>query len=242
MKEQIRLDKYLAKMSVGSRSQVKQMIRKGQVCINGEIVKKAEQKVAIGRDVVSVDQKEISFVPYEYYMMYKPAGVVCATQDTKDKTVLDLIQDTKNKDLFPAGRLDKDTEGLLLLTNDGQLAHQLLSPKKHVDKTYYAKIQGKVTQEDINIFANGMDIGEKKKTLPAKLEILSSDAVSEIMITIQEGKFHQIKRMFEVVNKKVLYLKRMRFGPLVLDKSLKPGQYRNLTKAEIQMLKGDNDE
>lgn len=242
MKEQIRLDKYLAKMSVGSRSQVKQMIRKGQVCINGEIVKKAEQKVVIGRDVVSVDQKEISFVPYEYYMMYKPAGVVCATQDTKDKTVLDLIQDTKNKDLFPAGRLDKDTEGLLLLTNDGQLAHQLLSPKKHVDKTYYAKIQGKVTQEDINIFANGMDIGEKKKTLPAKLEILSSDAVSEIMITIQEGKFHQIKRMFEVVNKKVLYLKRMRFGPLVLDKSLKPGQYRNLTKAEIQMLKGDNDE
>lgn len=242
MKEQIRLDKYLAKMSVGSRSQVKQMIRKGQVCINGEIVKKAEQKVAIGRDVVSVDQKEIFFVPYEYYMMYKPAGVVCATQDTKDKTVLDLIQDTKNKDLFPAGRLDKDTEGLLLLTNDGQLAHQLLSPKKHVDKTYYAKIQGKVTQEDINIFANGMDIGEKKKTLPAKLEILSSDAVSEIMITIQEGKFHQIKRMFEVVNKKVLYLKRMRFGPLVLDKSLKPGQYRNLTKAEIQMLKGDNDE
>lgn len=242
MKKQIRLDKYLAKMSVGSRSQVKQMIRKGQVCINGEIVKKAEQKVAIGRDVVSVDQKEISFVPYEYYMMYKPAGVVCATQDTKNKTVLDLIQDTKNKDLFPAGRLDKDTEGLLLLTNDGQLAHQLLSPKKHVDKTYYAKIQGKVTQEDINIFANGMDIGEKKKTLPAKLEILSSDAVSEIMITIQEGKFHQIKRMFEVVNKKVLYLKRMRFGPLVLDKSLKPGQYRNLTKAEIQMLKGDNDE
>lgn len=239
MKEQIRLDKYLAKMSVGSRSQVKQMIRKGQVCINGEIVKKAEQKVVIGKDTVSVDQKKVLFVPYEYYMMYKPAGVVCATKDKKDRTVLDLIQEKKNKDLFPAGRLDKDTEGLLLLTNDGLLAHQLLSPKKHVDKMYYAKIKGKVTKEDIDIFANGIDIGEKKKTLPAKLEILVSDDVSEIRITIQEGKFHQVKRMFEAVDKKVLYLKRMRFGPLVLDESLKPGQYRSLSKEEIQKLKGD---
>lgn len=239
MEKQIRLDKYLAEMSVGTRSEVKQMVRKGRVCLNGQIVKKPEQKVSKQGNLITVDGNEIIFQKEEYIMLNKPAGVVSATQDAKDKTVLDLIENSKRKDLFPAGRLDKDTEGLLLLTNDGQLAHRLLSPKKHVDKTYYAKIQGKVCNQDVEIFRNGLDIGEKKKTLPADLKILHSAEISEIEITIREGKFHQIKRMFEAVDKKVIYLKRISFGNLRLDESLALGEHRNLTQEELLELKGE---
>lgn len=242
MEEQMRLDKYLARMSAGSRSQVKQMIRKGKVCVNHHIVKKPEQKVTVETDQITVGGNVVSFVEYEYWMLYKPAGVISATKDKKEQTVLDLLKDKKTKDLFPVGRLDRDTEGLLLITNDGQLAHCLLAPDKHVDKTYYARIQGKVTEMDQHLFAEGMDIGEKRKTLPAKLDIVSADEISEIRITIHEGKFHQIKRMFAAVDKKVLYLKRLTFGSLMLDEHLKPGQYRSLTKDEIQKLKGDSDE
>ena len=196
----LRLDKYLADMQVGTRSEVKQMIRKGLV-------------------------------------LNKPAGVVSATEDPRDKTVIDLIEDRRRKDLFPAGRLDKDTEGLLLITNDGALAHDLLSPKKHVDKKYYAKIEGTVTEEDVELFGKGVDIGEKRVTLPAVLTILSSGEESEITLTIREGKFHQVKRMFEAVGKKVTYLKRLSMGSLVLDEKLLPGEYRKLTEQELTQLK-----
>ena len=242
MKEEIRIDKYLADMSVGTRSQVKQMIRKGIVTVNGETVKKPEQKVRIQHDRVAVSGRDIAFENEVYLMLYKPAGVVSATKDPREKTVLDLIQDKKRKDLFPAGRLDKDTEGLLLLTNDGKLAHEMLSPKKHVDKVYFALIQGKVTTQDQEAFRQGVDIGEDKLTLPADLNILKSDDVSEIEITIREGKFHQIKRMFEAVNKKVIYLRRISFGPLELDPALHPGEYRKLTEEEIRIIKGETNE
>ena len=242
MKEEIRIDKYLADMSVGTRSQVKQMIRKGLVTVNGETVKKPEQKVRIQHDRVAVSGRDIAFENEVYLMLYKPAGVVSATKDPREKTVLDLIQDKKRKDLFPAGRLDKDTEGLLLLTNDGKLAHEMLSPKKHVDKVYFALIQGKVTTQDQEAFRQGVDIGEDKLTLPADLNILKSDDVSEIEITIREGKFHQIKRMFEAVNKKVIYLRRISFGPLELDPVLHPGEYRKLTEEEIRLIKGETNE
>jgi 16S rRNA pseudouridine516 synthase len=170
-------------------------------------------------------------------MLYKPAGVVSATRDKVSRTVLDLITDRQRKDLFPVGRLDKDTEGLLLITNDGELAHQLLSPRKHVDKVYYAKVKGKVTGEDTEAFLEGVMIEEDYRTLPAKLTILVSDAVSEVELTIQEGRFHQVKRMFEAVGKEVIYLKRLSMGSLRLDEGLKPGEYRELTKEEIALLK-----
>ena len=237
--KKIRLDKYLSEMSVGTRSEVKQMIRKGQVSVNGAVSKKPEQKVDAGEDHIMVNGTEVSFVSEEYIMLHKPAGVVSATKDNHDQTVLDLIKEKKRNDLFPVGRLDKDTEGLLLLTNDGALAHQMLSPKKHVDKTYYATIQGRVTEEDVEAFFNGLDIGEEKLTMPAKLVIEKADTISEIRVTIQEGKFHQVKRMFEAVGKKVLYLKRLTFGPLALDETLKPGEYRYLTEEEIRDLKGE---
>ena len=169
-------------------------------------------------------------------MLNKPSGVVSATTDSKDKTVLDLIDNKKRKDLFPVGRLDKDTEGLLLITNDGEMAHRLLSPKKHVDKVYYAKIEGVVTEEDQKAFAEGVSLGSGEKAKPADLEILVSDEISEIRLTIQEGKFHQVKRMFESVNKKVIYLKRLSMGSLILDETLKLGEYRKLTEEEIRTL------
>ena len=206
----LRLDKYLADMGLGTRSQIKKDISKGQVLVNGTVSKDAGTR--------------------------KPAGVVSATEDRHDRTVLDLIDTKQRKDLFPVGRLDKDTEGLLLITNDGALAHRLLSPKSHVDKVYFARIEGKVTAEDVLLFQKGVDIGEQALTLPARLEILSSDTVSEIRLTICEGKFHQVKRMFESVGKKVLYLKRLSMGTLILDDLLPPGAYRTLTAGEIRSL------
>jgi len=178
----------------------------------------------------------IGYEAFEYYMLHKPAGVISATTDVKDKTVVDLISDKKRKDLFPVGRLDKDTEGLLLITNDGELAHRLLSPKKHVDKVYYARIDGIVTQEDVEAFRLGVSIGQGEVAKPAVLEILSADAISEIKVTIQEGKFHQVKRMFHTIGKEVLYLKRLSMGKLVLDDSLPLGAYRKLTREELEEL------
>ena len=172
-------------------------------------------------------------------MLNKPRVGVSATEDRRDTTVIDLIKDKKRKDLFPVGRLDKDTEGLLLITNDGDLAHRLLAPKKHVDKVYYAKIDGKVTEEDVKRFAEGIDIGaeEEEMTRPAKLDIMKSAEESEIRLTIHEGKFHQVKRMFLAVGKEVTYLKRERMGPLCLDENLKPGEYRLLTEEEIENVR-----
>jgi 16S rRNA pseudouridine516 synthase len=237
MAGQLRLDKYLADMGIGTRSEIKLWIRKGRVKINGELCDKPETKVSMNSDEIYFDDVRVNYIEYLYYMLHKPAGVVSATMDNVSKTVLDLIKDKQGKDLFPVGRLDKDTEGLLLITNDGELAHQLLSPKKHVDKVYFAKVIGKVTDEDQSAFTKGVDIGEEVLTLPAKLSILKSDDVSEIELTIQEGKFHQVKRMFEAVGKEVIYLKRLSMGSLVLDPSLKLGEYRELTKDEIDNLK-----
>lgn len=269
MKEIVRLDKYLADMGIGTRSEVKQLVRKGRICVNGSIVKQPEMKIATGKDEVVVDGNPISYVHYEYYMLNKPAGVISASSDPKAETVLDLLEDAVRKDLFPVGRLDKDTEGLLLITNDGDLAHQLLSPKKHVDKVYYAKVLGHVTNEDVQTFAQGIAMDEEWTAMPATLKIvgrgripyediqhridseedilrerglLQTDAnntleISEVELTIQEGKFHQVKRMFEAVGKKVVYLKRLSMGSLQLDESLALGDYRALTERELEELR-----
>lgn len=236
MGELLRLDKYLADAGVGTRSQVKQMIRKGQISINGEPVKKPDQKVDGEKDKIEVMGKEIRYQKYRYLLLHKPSGYVSATEDKKEQTVLSLLPEKLRKDLFPVGRLDKDTEGLLLLTNDGALAHRLLSPKKHVNKTYYARVQGRVTDEDQAAFLQGVDIGDEKDTLPAQLEILEAAEESRILLTIQEGRFHQVKRMFEARGKKVVYLKRISMGPLALEEGLKPGDYRELTEEEQEAL------
>ena len=232
----IRLDKYLADMSIGTRTEVKKLIRQGKVAVDGLIVKNPDIKVDTGTQNVTYNGIAVTYETYEYYMLNKPAGVISATSDKTEKTVLDLIDSKKRKDLFPVGRLDKDTEGLLLITNDGELAHRLLSPKKHVDKLYYARVEGVVGMEDIDAFAKGLDIGEGEYTKPAKLIVLKSDVISEIELSIQEGKFHQVKRMFEAVGKKVIYLKRLEMGTLKLDEGLALGEYRPLTQKEIEEL------
>ena len=240
MKTSFRLDKYLADMSVGTRSEVKNLIKKGLVTVNGEVIRKPEYKVDIEKDDLICRGEPVVYQTLVYYMLNKPAGVISATNDPKQQTVLDLITDKSRKDLFPVGRLDKDTEGLLLITNDGDLAHQLLSPKKHVDKVYRAVIDGQVTEEDVDLFAKGLEIDDEDGAwiaMPAKLNILSSGPESEVEITIREGKFHQIKRMFEAVDKKVVYLKRLSMGSLRLDETLALGEYRELTEGEVQALK-----
>ena len=232
----IRLDKYLADMGVGTRAEVKKYIKQGKVTVDGAVVKSAELKIDQEVQQVMFQGSPIGYEEFEYYMLHKPAGVISATTDSKDKTVVDLISDKKRKDLFPVGRLDKDTEGLLLITNDGDLAHRLLSPKKHVDKVYYAKVDGIVSEEDVKVFREGVAIGQGEIAKPAVLEILKADTVSEIKVTIQEGKFHQVKRMFHTIGKEVLYLKRLSMGSLVLDDSLPLGAYRKLTREELEEL------
>ena len=232
----MRLDKYLADMGIGTRTEVKKLIRQGKISVDGVVVKSPEAKIDTEHNQVRYGDKPVTYDEFEYYMLNKPAGVVSATTDARDKTVLDLIDTKRRKDLFPVGRLDKDTEGLLLITNDGEMAHRLLAPKKHVDKVYYAKVEGVVTEEDQKAFAEGVSLGNNEMAKPAELEILVSDEISEIRLTIQEGKFHQVKRMFESVGKKVVYLKRLSMGTLVLDETLKLGEYRKLTKEELEGL------
>ena len=232
----MRLDKYLAEMGKGTRSQLKQDLKRGLVTVNGQVEKSADRKVDPAVDRVTYAGEDVSYVAYEYYMLHKPAGCVSATEDRREQTVLDLITERSRDDLFPVGRLDKDTEGLLLITNDGDLAHRLLHPKKHVDKTYLARIRGKATQEMVDAFAQGLDIGDDKPTLPALLEIVSVGEESEVKITIREGRFHQVKRMAEAVGSEVLYLKRLTMGPLQLDETLALGEYRPLTEEEKRAL------
>lgn len=234
----IRLDKYLADMGIGTRSEVKKLIFSGKVRVDGSICKRPEQKIDQTQAQVCVNQEQISYVEYEYFMLNKPKGVVSATTDSRYPTVLDCIKEHVRDDLFPVGRLDLDTEGLLLITNDGALSHTLLSPSHHIPKTYEALIDGFVTEEDIRSFAEGIDIGEKRITRPAELSILKADVISHIRVTIYEGKYHQIKRMFEACGKKVLELKRLSMGKLCLDETLSPGEYRRLTKEEIAYLSG----
>jgi len=233
----MRLDKFLSEAGIGTRSQVKSYIKKGLVTINQEKANKPESKIDIENDIVQFNGETVEYVQFEYIMLNKPQDCVSATVDNVSTTVIELILDKKREDLFPVGRLDKDTEGLLIITNDGELSHNMLSPRKHVDKTYYATIDGIVNDNDVELFAKGIDIGDEKPTLPAALKILKSDTISEIELTIQEGRFHQVKRMFEAVDKRVLTLKRIAMGGLKLDESLKPGEYRRLTKEELDRLR-----
>ncbi len=236
---EIRLDKYLAEMGEGTRSQIKEMARKGRIAVNGIPVKKPDLKINPEHNTVSIDGRLVSYVEYEYYMLNKPQGVVSATEDSLHDTVIGLITERKRNDLFPVGRLDIDTEGLLLITNDGSLAHRLLAPKKHVDKTYFALIEGEIPEDAGERMREGLILSDKTPTLPAHLEVLrrgKEEEPTEILLTIQEGKFHQVKRMFETLGCRVLYLKRMSMGSLTLDEALKPGEYRLLSEAEIKRL------
>lgn len=232
-REALRLDKFLCEMNKGSRSQVKDYIRQGFVTVNGAVVKTPEQKIKEDTDLIILRGDPLTFQKFVYYMLNKPQGVVSATKDNTARTVLELLPKDKRTDLFPVGRLDKDTEGLLLITNDGQLAHRLLSPKKHVDKVYLVGIKKALTAEEIDRLRQGVDIGEKKLTAPAKVEILEE---LQIALTIHEGQFHQVKRMFKAVGNEVLTLKRIRFGRLQLDEKLSPGQSRELTEEEVELL------
>ncbi len=230
----IRLDKYLADMGIGSRSQVKDIIKKGKININGIVVKDSNLKVDSCKDEIYYEGNPIAYAEFEYYMLNKPAGVISASNDKKQKTVIDLIETRKRDDLFPVGRLDKDTEGLLLISNDGELSHNLLSPKKHVDKTYYVELDLPLSDEKAKEICEGVYIEKDVKSLPAKLERIDE---RKVYLTIHEGKFHQVKKMFHAVGCEVTYLKRMTFGALKLDESLGIGEYRPLTEEEINSLK-----
>ncbi len=234
-----RLDKIISNLGYGSRKDVKTFAKKGLIEVDGVIVKDNGMNVDPEKSIIKINGEEISYRKNIYLMMNKPDGVISATRDNRDETVIDLLDvDHQTFDPFPVGRLDKDTVGLLLLTNDGELNHRLIAPKWHVDKVYYAKIDKKVDEKDIINFKNGITLDDKYKCLEAKLEILSSsDEGSEVRLTIQEGKFHQVKRMFEAVNKEVTYLKREEFGGLLLDPDLEEGEYRELTDDELSLLR-----
>ncbi len=260
----IRLDRFLTDMGVGTRSQVKEMARRGRIQVNGTAVKKTDVRIEPDRDVVVCDGCRVEYVGMEYYMLNKPQGVVSATEDKLHETVLDVLRkhppkeadgiheeedgrgtwELKRKDLFPVGRLDIDTEGLLLITNDGDLAHRLLSPRRHVDKTYFAKVEGYLPGDVRERFAEGLALGDGTRLMAASLEIGDTfcgeglAVATDVVLTIREGKFHQVKRMFEAVGCRVVFLKRLSMGSLLLDERLKPGEYRRLTKEELDRLKG----
>lgn len=245
MAKKMRLDKLLAHMGFGTRSEIKKLAKQGQILVNGRTVKECGEQVDPFADRISVGEEEVVYREFIYLMLNKPQEVISATEDTRERTVLDLLSaDYRHFQPFPVGRLDKDTEGLLLLTNDGQLAHRLLSPRKQVPKTYYAEVEGKVDEHDIAAFVGGVALDDGYVTMPAKLvilpEIAAADAAranfSRVELTIMEGKFHQVKRMFQAVGKRVLFLKRIAMGPLSLDERLAAGQYRELANAELELL------
>ncbi|HSO59126.1 MAG TPA: pseudouridine synthase [Paenisporosarcina sp.] len=233
----MRLDKLLSNMGYGSRKEVKILMKSKAVEVNGLIAKDVSMHVDTDTDEILVVGEKVVYTEFIYLMMNKPPGVISATEDKHDKTVIDLLDPlSQHFKPFPVGRLDKDTEGLLILTNDGHLSHQLLSPKKHVSKLYFAVIEGRVTEEDVKKFKEGVRLEDGYFTKPGELTILSSGDVSEIELSIMEGKFHQVKRMFESVGKKVTYLKRIRMGSLQLDETLELGDYRHLTEDELEAL------
>lgn len=235
----VRLDRFLANMGCGTRSEVKLTIKSGKVQVNNQVVRQADFQVTPETDDVYWLGERIVYRKYIYLELNKPAGVISATEDLRERTVLDLLEEKyQQRGLFPVGRLDKDTEGLLILTNDGELGHRLLSPKKHVMKRYYAKVAGWVDAEEQKAFREGIVLDDGYRTLPGTLEILMPGTVSEVIVSIREGKFHQIKRMFLALGKEVIYLKRIAMGELVLDESLAPGAYRELTEEEVCVLSG----
>lgn len=236
----MRLDKFLVEMGIGSRSQVKQYVRKGTVSVNGTTAKTADIKIDESKDTISYNNKILEYSRYRYFLLNKPAGCVSATKDNVHQTVIDLLKGENTKDLFPVGRLDIDTEGLLLITNDGQLSHHLLSPAHHIPKTYYAEIDGYVTSDIADKFAQGVDIGDDTLTLPAKLNILAADehnCRSQVELTITEGRFHQVKRMFQAVEMTVTFLRRISMGSLHIGSDIPVGTYRKLTDEEVSSLK-----
>lgn len=230
----MRLDKFLVQAGVCSRSEAKNYIKKGLVSINDIPCKSSDTKIDEHRDIIRYKGELIGYQQYYYYMLHKPAGVITATIDTKDQTVMDLLNEAQGKDLSPVGRLDKDTEGLLLITNDGELSHNLLSPKKHVDKTYLVETRECITEKMMQELEEGVDIGEDKPTMPAIVKLLED---KKLELTIREGKFHQVKRMLQAVENEVVYLKRLSMGSLVLDEKLGLGEFRCLTNQEIEDLK-----
>lgn len=233
-----RLDKLLASSGRWSRSEVKKLVKEGRVLLDGVIAPACDWKVSPDACRIEVDGEQVSLRKNTYLMLHKPAGILSATEDRHAETVLDLLTPELRKiGVFPVGRLDKDTEGLLLLTDDGILAHKILAPKSHVDKVYYARVQGCVEAADCDRLAAGMVLGDGLHCLPAKLEILSAGELSECLITLQEGKFHQVKRMMAACGKPVIYLKRISMGPISLDESLKPGAFRLLTQEEENALR-----
>ncbi|MEW9051929.1 MAG: pseudouridine synthase [Neobacillus sp.] len=234
----MRIDKMLANLGFGSRKEVKQLLKSGSVKVDNVVVKDAKQHVDTNTQTVTLNGEVVEYKEFIYLMMNKPPGVLSATEDQSTETVIDLLElEDQVYEPFPVGRLDKDTEGLLLITNDGQLAHRLLSPKKHVPKTYFAVIEGEVTEEDVKAFAAGVTLDDGYETKPGELHILKSGIRSDIELTITEGKFHQVKRMFQAVGKRVVYLKRITMGPLPLDETLELGEYRELTEEEVELLK-----
>jgi 16S rRNA pseudouridine516 synthase len=234
----MRIDKLLANMGYGSRKEVKKLLKDGGLQVNGEVIKDGKVHVDEENDTVMLYGEKVEYREFIYLLMNKPPGLISATEDANEETVIDILQmDDQIFNPFPVGRLDKDTEGLLLITNDGQLSHQLLSPKRHVPKTYFAVIGGEVTERDIEAFKEGVTLEDGYHTKPGDLVILKSGATSDIELTITEGKFHQVKRMFESVGKRVIYLKRLSMGPLKLDEDLELGEYRELTDEEVEKLK-----
>jgi 16S rRNA pseudouridine516 synthase len=240
----MRLDKFLGTYDIGTRKQIKEYLKNGRCTVNGEVITKPEVHVDENKDIIAFDGRVLSYSKYHYFMLYKPAGVVSATTDGRNETVIDLLAEENVKGLSPAGRLDIDTEGLLLLTDDGVLIHRLLSPRKHVDKVYEVHMEHELSEADIKKLEEGVDIGDKNDdgskdlTLPARVEVREKDDEGRpvIHLIIHEGRFHQVKRMLEAVGNNVLFLKRLSMGPLKLDASLQPGEYRELTEDELKDL------
>ena len=230
-----RLDKIISATGKKSRREVKLLVKQGRILVDGVPASAPEMKVDPAVSEILLDGENIGYQRFTYIMLHKPAGVLSAVEDKRQKTVLDLLpEELQRRNLSPVGRLDKDTEGLLLLTNDGELTHRLLSPRHHVDKVYYARVDGRLEEADCAAFAAGITLGDGLECMPAGLEILSD---SEALVTLQEGKFHQVKRMLAFCGKPVVYLKRLSMGPLRLDESLQPGEFRHLTGDEEKMLR-----
>lgn len=236
--EKQRLDKIIASTGKWSRREVKTLVRQGRVLVNGFPARSADEKADPETAEIAVNGEVLSYRRFTWLMLNKPAGYLSATEDGKGATVLDLLpEDLRRQGLFPVGRLDKDTEGLLLLTNEGGLAHELLSPKYHVEKEYYARVAGRLTEEDCQAFAAGMTLDDGLSCRPAGLEILTAGEESEARVTLREGKFHQVKRMLACLGKPVVYLERVRMGNLPLDRSLSRGEFRFLTEEELENLR-----
>ena len=238
----MRLDKYLGNSGVGTRKEIKEFLKKRKIKVNDKIVIDGSIKIKEYEDVIKFEDNIVEYKPF-VYMLNKPSGVISATEDKRHKTVIDILENNyKTYNIFPIGRLDIDTEGLLLLTNDGQLSHNLLSPNKHVDKKYYVELKTEITAEMIEKLENGIKLEENFITKNAKIEVMKDEKniekdLKKVFITITEGKFHQVKRMFKAVNNEVLYLKRVQMGNLKLDKKLSLGEYRELTENELKNLK-----